>query len=60
MGWGGLWNFDQTTDKCRLKSGYVGYKHKLNCGKNLDETLFKKTTHLVGYLFSFYKALTWV
>ena len=33
---GVLWHFDLTTDKWRLKSGYVGYKHKLKYGKTSD------------------------
>ena len=35
-GGGGLWHFDSTTNKWRIKSDYVGYKNKLKCGKILD------------------------
>ena len=38
---GGLVTFWLTTDKWRLKSDYVGYKHRVKCGKISDDyTLF--------------------
>ena len=46
---GFFWHFDLTTDKWRLKSDYVSYKHKLKYQKFSDDwTFVKKELDLVG------------